>query len=83
MNDVFVHEHALVHGLTEQQVLHAWRNAVAVARRACSNGEVVFVAIGFDQHGRSIEVVAAKSRSECSFFTRIRRRRLVLIKSSV
>lgn len=48
MNDVFVHEHALVHGLTEQQVLHAWRNAVAVARRACSNGEVDFVAIGFD-----------------------------------
>lgn len=60
MNDVFVHEHALVHGLTEQQVLHAWRNAVAVARRACSNGEVDFVAIGFDQHGRSIEVVGRK-----------------------
>ena len=83
MNDVFVHEHALVHGLTEQQVLHAWRNAVAVARRACSNGEVDFVAIGFDQHGGRLRLWAAKSRSECSFFTRIRRRRLVLIKSSV
>ena len=28
MNEVFVHEHALMHGLSEEQVLHAWRNAV-------------------------------------------------------
>ena len=48
MNEVFVHEHALMHGLSEEQVLHAWRNAVSVARRGCESGEVDFVAIGFD-----------------------------------
>lgn len=51
-----MHEHALMHGLSEEQVLHAWRNAVSVARRGCESGEVDFVAIGFDQHGRAIEM---------------------------
>ena len=65
MNAVFVHEHVLVHGLSEAQVLHAWQNAVSVARRACESGEVDFVAIGFDQHGRAIEVTGRKKSSVC------------------
>lgn len=60
MNALFVHEHALVHGLSEKQVLHAWQHAVAVARRGCESGEVDFVAIGFDQHGRAIEMTGRK-----------------------
>ena len=60
MNEVFVHEHALVHGLSEEQVLHAWRNAVSVVRRGCESGEVDFVAIGFDQHDRAIEMTGRK-----------------------
>ena len=60
MNEVFVHEHALVHGLSEEQVLHAWRNAVSVARRGCESGEGDFVAIGFDRHGRAIEMTGRK-----------------------
>lgn len=65
MNEVFVHEHALVHGLSEEQVLHAWRNAVSVARRGCESGEVDFVAIGFDQHDGAIEMTGRKNRSAC------------------
>lgn len=42
MNEVFVHEYALMHGLSEEQVLHAWRNpyrlldAVVKAARSIS-----------------------------------------------
>lgn len=61
-----MHEHALVHGLSEEQVLHAWRNAVSVARRGCENGEVDFVAIGFDQHGRAIEMTGRKKTVRCA-----------------
>ena len=56
MNEVFVHEHALVHGFPEEQVLHAWRNSVSVSRRGFESGEVDLVAIGLDKHGRAIEM---------------------------
>lgn len=60
MSALIVHEHALIHGLSENQVLHAWKNAISVARRGCESGEVDFVAIGFDQRGRLIEMVGRK-----------------------
>lgn len=56
MDDVVVYEHALKHGLTEEQILCAWRNAVEVAKIERSDDAVDYVAIGFDQGGRAIEM---------------------------
>lgn len=70
-----MHEHALVHGLSEEQVLHAWRNAVSVARRGCESGEVDFVAIEFDQHVRAIEMTGRKKPFGVLIFSMQTRRR--------
>ena len=58
MDQVFIHPHATKHGLTEEQILHAWVNAVEVARREGDDGIIDYVAIGFDQNGRPIEMTA-------------------------
>ena len=58
MDQVFIHPHATRHGLTEEQILHAWRNAVEVVRREGDDGVVDYVAIGFDQDGHPIEMTA-------------------------
>jgi hypothetical protein len=55
---VLVFERALKHDLTEDQILHAWRNAFAAARIERDNGSVDFVALGFDQSGRPLEMAA-------------------------
>ena len=56
MYDIVVSSHALKHGISEEQIIHAWRYAVVCARRECANGSVDYVAIGFDQNGRPIEM---------------------------
>ena len=58
MEQVFIHPNATKHGLSKEQILHAWKNAVAVARRDADDGFVDYVAIGFDQNGRPIEMTA-------------------------
>ena len=55
---VFIHPHATKLGLTEKQILHAWTNAIEVARRDGNDGVIDYVAIGFDQDGRPIEMTA-------------------------
>jgi hypothetical protein len=57
MDNILVYEHAFKHGITETQIKHAWRNAVAVARIDREDGATDYVAIGFDQSGRAIELV--------------------------
>ena len=63
MEQVYVHGHATKHGLSTNQVRHAWINAVAMARRDNVDGTQDYVAIGFDQSGRPIEMVAAKNQN--------------------
>ena len=58
MDDIVVYEHALKHGLTEEQICHAWKNAVVCARIERMNEVVDYVAIGFDTNGRPIEMTA-------------------------
>ena len=58
MEQVYVHPHATKHGLAKEQILHAWKNAVEVARREGNDGVNDYVAIGFDQSGRPIEMTA-------------------------
>ncbi|MDR3053341.1 MAG: hypothetical protein LBU48_05730 [Coriobacteriales bacterium] len=58
MDRILVFEHALKHGLTEDQILHAWRNAFETATINRIDGAIDQVAIGFDQNGRAIEMTA-------------------------
>jgi hypothetical protein len=61
MEGIFVHSHATRHGLTTDQIRHAWENAIEVARRENEDDTVDYVAIGFDQDGRPIEMTAARN----------------------
>lgn len=49
---------ALKHGLTAEQIEHAWRNAVDFKMTGVSGGQAVFAAIGPDQHNRMLEITA-------------------------
>jgi len=60
MESIFIHPHATRHGLPEEQILHAWKNAIEVARHDRDDGIIDYIAIGFDQNGRSIEMTARK-----------------------
>lgn len=54
---VIVAEHALKHGLTEVEVLHAWENYVKMQQRPAPDEEYV-AAIGYTQAGDTIQMVA-------------------------
>lgn len=56
MEDVFVHPHALRHGLTEGQVLEAWENfQVRQPRSAPREDELV--AVGYTRAGVAVQMV--------------------------
>ncbi|MDR1184036.1 MAG: hypothetical protein LBK67_04495 [Coriobacteriales bacterium] len=61
MDQIFVHSHARKHGITKDQIIHAWTNAIEVARREGKDGSIDYVAIGFDQNGKAIEMTAARN----------------------
>ena len=63
MEQVYIHPHATKHGLSKEQIRHAWENAVEVARRDRSDGITDYVAIGFDQSGRPLEMTARRKRA--------------------
>ena len=60
--DVIVHPRICrEHGIDEEDVIAAWKNALPLKRRDISRnalGKDEFVTIGFDTRGRSIELVA-------------------------
>ena len=56
--ELFIMERALRHGLGEEQIRHAWRNAVDFLRIDCEDGRVLIKAIGFDPSGRGVEISA-------------------------
>ena len=56
MLELFVHSHALVHGLLEEDVQYAWENFVKSRPR----GMDYEVRIGFDSSGRELGMVGAK-----------------------
>ena len=55
MLELIVHEHALEHGLSEDDIRYAWDNFVKMRPR----GEDFEVRIGFDSAGREIGMVGA------------------------
>ena len=54
---VMVAEHALKHGLTESEILHAWENYVKMQQRPAPSEEYV-AAIGCTQSGDMAQMVA-------------------------
>ena len=56
MLDIIIHNHALSHGLTKQDIAYAWGNFIKMQPR----GNEFEVRIGFDAQGRDIGMVAAK-----------------------
>lgn len=59
-SDVFVHSHALKHGLTEQQIIFAWNNFVASQPRSAPDEDKV-LRIGYDRNGTLIQMVARQA----------------------
>ncbi|MDR0500236.1 MAG: hypothetical protein LBG97_03180 [Coriobacteriales bacterium] len=49
--------------ISNEDVLNAWENAIAFARRDGAADDL-YVAAGFDNSGRLLEVVAAKGKGE-------------------
>ena len=61
MQKIVVHEHALKHGLTAEEVVHAWRNAFAVGVRYHDDGTQDTLAVGSSRGGKIIETVACET----------------------
>lgn len=58
MDEPLVFEHALTHGISEEDILHAWRNAIDAVTVVRKDGNVDYVAVGPDRSGRLVEMVA-------------------------
>lgn len=56
MIEIVVHDHALKHGLTEEDVVYAWNNFVRKQRRRVPREHEILV-IGFDEAARAIQMV--------------------------
>ncbi len=61
-----IHDHATKHGLTDEQIEHAWRNAVDYIIVEGPDSIVDLKVIGFDTQGRGIEITAAIKGNECA-----------------
>ena len=57
--ETVVAEHALKHGLTEDEIVYAWGNFIKMQRRKTPNENQV-AAIGYDRRGRLIQMVATE-----------------------
>ena len=60
MEQIYIHPHATKPGLSNEQLLHAWKNAIEVGRRDRHDGLCDYVATGFDQGGRPLEMTARR-----------------------
>ena len=56
MENVYVHPHALKHGLTEEEILYAWDNYISKRRRHIPNTDQI-IAVGFDRAGHFVQMV--------------------------
>lgn len=61
MDKVEVHPHALVHGLSVEEILQAWFSVYIWTFRVEESEREIFVGIGKGFHDRDIELIAAMS----------------------
>ena len=57
MLDIYVHPHALKHGISEDRILFAWSNFIRKQRRSVPRENEVVV-VGSDQEGGWLQIVA-------------------------
>jgi hypothetical protein len=62
LEDVFVHPHALKHGLSEEDILFAWASFVRKQYRSSPEEDKV-LAVGYDMSGRFIQMVGRSGAS--------------------
>jgi hypothetical protein len=60
MELISIHPNAYKHGLTDEEIGHAWRNAFEWVRRDRTDGGIDYALVGIDQRGRLVELVARK-----------------------
>ena len=58
MGEVVVDRHALKHGLTENEIRHAWDTPIACRQRNGEDDPPIWIAIGVLPDGRMAELVA-------------------------
>jgi len=56
MDELVIDEHAYKHGITEEQIIHAWENFVRKQFRQSPREDQV-VAVGYDKQGKMIQLV--------------------------
>ena len=57
MEKIYIHPHALKHGLTENEIAQAWENFVAKSRRQMPKDDQI-VCVGFSpKHKRAVQMI--------------------------
>ena len=56
MENVYVHPHALRHGVAEDEILYAWDNFISKRHRDIPKTDQI-IAVGFDRLGRFVQMV--------------------------
>lgn len=60
MLEVYVHSHALKHGLSKEQILYVWENYVASQPREVPNEDQI-LRVGYDRNGSLLQMVGRLS----------------------
>jgi hypothetical protein len=55
---IAIHPNSYKHGLDDNAIEHAWRNAFEWLRRDRDDGKTEYVLLGVDHQGRLVELVA-------------------------
>lgn len=58
MDLIAIHPNSYKHGLDDNAIEHAWRNAFEWLRRDRDDGKTEYVLLGVDRQGRLVELVA-------------------------
>lgn len=60
MREVFIHEHALKHGVSQEEILDAWNNFVAMRHREMPKEDQIVV-VGFcSKRNKLIQMIAVE-----------------------
>lgn len=68
MQHIYIHPHALKHGLDEAEIKEVWKNFVAKAKRAMPKDDQI-VCIGFSsKRNRAIQMIAVENKNGLMIF---------------
>ena len=64
MDLIAIHPNSYKHGLDDNAIEHAWRNAFEWLRRDRNDGKTEYVLLGVDRQGRLVELVARSAGND-------------------